>query len=275
MKQGSFKALSFTISLILLAGMPVFSAFGDESVVSLESIVIETFSRDSLDATHWYYGPSTRWYSGSAEHEMGNDHFQWDVRASRFTTQYADNIFPDMAYVPSWPIALHGIRRNQDAVLSLGVRGAFDRRGHNWVDIFPTQDAEPFEIPLPGRVAEIDMWVWGSNLNYELEAVFRDHQGMIHTVPMGNLAYTGWRNLSVKIPSNIPQGRRIQPTMAPLRFVKFRVWTAPLERVDDFYIYFNNFKVLTDNFVNFFDGDDLANPDWVRSIWNNTNGEAP
>jgi hypothetical protein len=40
-----------------------------------------------------------------------------------------------------------------------------------------------------------------------------------------------------------------------------------LERVDNFYIYFNQFKILTDTFETYFDGNDLADPARVQELW--------
>jgi hypothetical protein len=90
---------------------------------------------------------------------------------------------------------------------------------------------------------------------------------MIHSIDMGSLAFAGWRNLRVNIPDRIPQSRRVLPRYAGLHFVKFRIWTAPNESVDDFFVYFNQMQVLTDTFEAHFDGNDLADPDNVRALW--------
>ena len=73
--------------------------------------------------------------------------------------------------------------------------------------------------------------------------------------------------MRIKIPTSIAQSKRIQPRLASLSFVKFRIWTTPLERVDNFYIYLNHFKILTDTFESLFDGDELADPDRVQELW--------
>jgi hypothetical protein len=172
-------------------------------------------------------------------------------------------------------VALFGINRNNLDIHSLGLWGKFDRRGYNWIDLYPSVpgsgqggiDPEPFEIPMPGRIQSLDLWVWGSNLNYYIEAYFRDYQGIVHAVYLGDLAFQGWKNLRVKIPNSIPQSKRVLPVYAGLSFVKFRIWTTPAERVDNFYIYFNQWKVLTDTFETNFDGDDLADPDNIQQIW--------
>jgi len=41
----------------------------------------------------------------------------------------------------------------------------------------------------------------------------------------------------------------------------------PTERVDNFFIYFNQLKVLTDTFETLFDGNDLADPVRVQELW--------
>jgi hypothetical protein len=260
MRQGSFKALVFAFSLILMAGTAVFSAFGDENTVAYEAYVLEAF--DGNSDHEWVVGAKTRQYN-----------YSWALDASKFASQ-ADNgeSFPRLTYVASWPLALFGANRENMDLKSLGIWGRFDRRGYNWVDVYPvSDDGEPFEIPVPGRASYFDMWVWGANLNYYIEIYVRDYQGVVHTINLGSIAFTGWKNMQVRVPSNIPQSKRIQPRLESLTFVKFRIWTTPLERVDNFYIYFDQFKVLTDTFESLFDGDELADPDRVQELWASTN----
>jgi hypothetical protein len=128
-----------------------------------------------------------------------------------------------------------------------------------------------FEIPLPGRVSYLDMWVWGSNLDYYIEAYIRDFQGVVHNIRMGNIGYTGWKNLRGRIPNNIAQAKRVLPRRAGLTFVKFRIWTQPTEPVNDFYIYIDQFKILTDMFESLYDGDELADPERVQELWASSN----
>jgi hypothetical protein len=84
---------------------------------------------------------------------------------------------------------------------------------------------------------------------------------------MGTLSYTGWRDLRTAVPANIPQTKRLQPRLASLDFLKFRIWTAPNEEVENFFIYFDQFKVLTDTFETLYDGDALANPTRINELW--------
>ena len=271
MKQGSFRAVRLLVFLLVIFVMTAFSIFGDELTVDLESIILETF--DGSTEHQWSHGGKTFNYE-----------FEWIADASKFSSTIDDEKYPKLTYVPSWPMALFGTNRDGKELKSLGIWGKFDRRGYNWIDIYPVksgsgedgkeskegeegEDPEPFEIPIPGRIQYLDMWVWGSNLNYYLEAYFRDHQGVVHSLYMGNLGYQGWKNLRVRIPTSIPQHKRVLPRLAGLTFVKFRIWTTPVERVDNFYVYFDQMKVLTDTFESLFDGDELADPDEVQKLW--------
>jgi hypothetical protein len=242
MKHGSFIA----VCLIFLACVAVSSAFGDEYTVNLESKVLDSFDGDS--------------------------NYTWKTVASKFATQTDGETFPRLSYVAAWPAALFGSNREGKDLKSLGVWGRFDRRGYNWIDIYPVakdggDDAPPAEIPIPGRAQYLDVWVWGSNLNYYIEAYIRDYLGVVHTLHLGNIGYQGWRNLRTLIPSNIPQAKRVLPRLASLSLVKFRIWTQPVEQVSNFYIYFDEVKVLTDMFESMYDGDELADPSRVEELW--------
>jgi hypothetical protein len=262
MKQGSFRTVRLVVFLFLMLSITGFSAFGDENTIDYLSIVLDDFSGRT---THqWEFGGKTYEYE-----------FEWAVDASKFASVVSGEQFPKLTRVEAWPMALYGLNKSSLDLKSLGIWGKFDRRGYNWIDVYPSvpgsgqngEDPEPFEIPIPGRVQYLDMWVWGSNLNYYMEAYFRDYQGVVHSLHLGNLGYQGWRNLKIKIPTSIPQFKRVLPRYAGLTFVKFRIWTTPGERVDNFYVYFNQMKVLTDTFESLFDGDDLVDPDNIQRIW--------
>ena len=247
MKQFSFKI----ICLVILACIAVFSGFGDDVTNSYETKILETFNG------------------------TGDSPYTWKTQASRFITSMDGVTYPVLAYIDAWPTAAFGYNRSPDSpqLRSLGLHGKFDRQSYNWIDLYPvlTDDPEgkPYEIPLPGRIQNFDMWVWGSNLRFYIELYIRDYQGVVHCLKLGDISYTGWQNLKVNVPTNIRQSRRILPSFAGLHFVKFRIWTQPTERVDNFYIYFKQLKVLTDVFESFFDGNDLADPQNVDRLWAN------
>jgi hypothetical protein len=276
MKHSSFRI----ICLILLAGLTL-GAFGQDNTVNLESKVIESFynSEDTLFV----------WQKEASRFAVGKDSADKDNASFANFGLEGGDFYPKLNFFEVWPMALHRTNRDQKELRSLGIWGKFKRQGYNWIDIYPTlksagDNAEPYEIPLPGHIRYLDMWVWGSNLNYYIEAFIRDEQGIIHTLYLGSLAFQGWKNLRVQVPNAIPQRRRIilDPTSAAtlsavdknsiyLKFVKFRSWTTPREQVANFYVYFHQFRVMTDVYERIFDGDELADPDWIRENWETGN----
>jgi len=260
MKQGRFRAVRLAAFLLITLAIMVFPVYGNP--IDLVSIVIDRL--DGSTTSEWSFGGRTFSYE-----------FEWAVDASRFATVINNERWPRLTFVEAWPMALFGTNRENADLRSLGVWGRFDRRGHNWIDVFPVvpgtggggENPVPFEIPIPGQIRYMDMWVWGSNHNFYIEAYFRDHRGVVHTVPMGSIGFQGWRNVRARIPNHIPQTRRTIPTYAGLHFVKFRIWTTPLENVGNFFVYFNQLKILTDVFQTLFDGNDLADPERVMELW--------
>jgi hypothetical protein len=244
MKQHSVRAFVITVALIVGYG----SLFADEITTVLESKPIALSMDKDADGKQ-IYG-------------------EWFVGYSKFATKG----FPKIGDVPSGPVALYGVKSSGADVKSLGVAMLFDRKGYNWVDIVPGTKEAPKEIPIPGRAEWLSMWVWSGNFDYYLEAYVRDFKGVIHTLHLGDLTFTGWKSLRVSIPETVPQSMRYAPKLMPLTLVKFRIWTKPtevvviptatpntpdIERAVKFY--FNNVIVLTDTFETLYDGDALEN----------------
>ena len=188
------------------------------------------------------------------------DAVQWDVRASWGGESAA-------AYKNAWPDALHPRNVDGSGLQVLCVRSQFDRGGYNTIEIIPVRDAdgggqEPNPISVPGRVQSFHMWVWGANYNYTIEIHLRDHQGIDHTIPLGSLKFSGWKRLTARVPGNIQQVQPQLPRLQGLKLTKLVILTLPGERVDNFFVYFDEFSVLTDTFETPFDGVDL-----VESVW--------
>ncbi len=189
---------------------------------------------------------------------------EWTVSASRFTKEG----FPQLkSGIEGIPAALTGAYPSAENKYIFGVRSIFTRRGYNKVWIYPSE-----EIVIPGRAMRLDAWVWGGNYYYNLEAHVRDYTGVVYKLPLGSLHFIGWRNLNIDIPKQIPQEMRYLPMEKPLTFVRFVIWTEPTERVDDFVIYFDHLKILTDVYKERFDGDILA--DTSRDIWSSNSETA-
>ncbi len=245
------------LSLILFAGtlLSVVPVWADEVTQRLESIVLDTFDSES----------ERTWVENGVEKKETRI---WVVRGSKFTVEG----FPKMAFPEAWPTALFDTNPDNLPLKVLGINGGFDRLGYNYVEFFPaTKDAEgtvvsqPLRIPGVGK--SIDIWVWGSMFRYNLEVHIRDSRGIPYVLELGNLWFRGWRNLSVRIPTHIPQSQIYLPNYLGLTLTKFVVRTDPGEKVDNFFVYFDNLKVLSDMHSSPFDGRDLARPEVTNRIW--------
>jgi hypothetical protein len=196
----------------------------------------------------------------------------WIVQGSK----YATKDFPQMQLVRAWPEALYGRNKDNKTLFALGVHGKFDRKSYNFIEIIPAaKDSsgklQPKGVPIPGRVKSIDMWVWGANFNYTMDVHLRDFQGIDHVLHMGSLLFAGWKDMSTTISGAIPQARKYIPRYAGLELTKIVIWTAPDEKVDDFYFFIDEINVITDLFETRFDGEDLADPDSLNTLWQQGN----
>jgi hypothetical protein len=240
MKKGG----TLIVSLIFFACLSVASLFADASTLALESIVVETFDGDSS--------------------------YEWVTDGIKYASK------KDYGLFPVYPQALYRTAADAEGKQAFGLNGQFQRRGYNWIDIYPVSRENPdggaVEIPLSGLVRQLDVWVWGSNLNHRLEVYLRDYTGMIHRIDLGSLKFLGWRNLHAMIPPNFPMSDRALPVKSvSSEFVKFRLWTDPYERVNEFYLYLDHLKVLSDIFATRFDGDELADTDKAQELWAGVN----
>ncbi len=237
----------FILAMCLI--MPI-TAFAD-SLITKEAIVVESFDGEGLTNN-----------GGSGNPVI------WKAEGSKFSTEG----YPKSAYANAFPIDLFGASPENEADLnSFALLGSYTRKGYNYLAMIPGAGegdewvADP--LVLPGKVEYIDLWVWGSNFNYSLEVHIIDFEGIVHVLELGSLKHSGWKHLYVKVPSSIKQSRQYLPYFAGLKLTKLVVRTDPEERVDQFYLYIDQLKVLTDTHVSNFDGNDLTSQDKIDEIW--------
>lgn len=244
MRRGRLVSL---LLIILLGG----SVVADEVTTNWQAVVLEDFD----DA-------ESRWIV------RGGKYLAVDDGESDYDYPFAYQIVRDI-----WPEAMG--RPDAEVPGVLGVQASFTRRGYNYLEFIPVEaddDADgqpvPRGIPIPGQPISIDLWVWGSMYDYYLEVQLRDLRGIVHTVEIGHLGYPGWKNLSARIPNNIPRTATLFGDRGNMELVKVVLWTRPDEAVDGFHVYLDQIKVLTDTFETPFDGEGLTDPDFVQNTWN-------
>lgn len=250
----------FLSGLLLLVTLSTGFLFADEKTLKLESYVVDSFDG-----------------AGSAVHDDGSP-IVWEVRGSKFSTEG----FPRKTYVPNeWPDDLFGPNPdNADSLQVFGINCRFNRMGYNQVEIIPgTGEGDNWEskpIVLEGRIQTVDLWVWGSRYNYNIEMHFMDYQGLAYRLDLiqsdnkrdvGSINFSGWKNMYLDIPSYIKQSVVYQPEFKGLRLTKIVVHTHPTENVNNFYVYLDHLKVLTDRHESYYDGFGLTDPGRIEEIW--------
>jgi Flagellar filament outer layer protein Flaa len=239
MRKGSILIICLTVFFLLV--LP--SVMADSATENLESRILESFDPENRTS-------------------------DWLVVGSKFTTEG----FPKQTYTEAWPEAIFGSNQDEKDLQVLGVNVKWDRKGYNYIEIIPVkEDADgntvPNPISIPGRAKKLDLWVWCSDFDFYFEVHIRDTNGVVHVLNMGSLAEIGWNNFYTEIPGRIAQTGNYVPFLKTLELVKVVIWTKPTENVSNFFVYFDQIKVLTDTFITRFDGDDLASQGSEAKIW--------
>lgn len=202
------------------------------------------------------------------------DGAKWTVNSSRYVAEG----YPKFGYFPGIPNSLK-VFQKEDAPEPkvFGVRTAYNRKGDNWFEIVRMKDDKIDEYNFVGIVDHLDFWVWGANYLYYLEVMVRDSNGRVHVLPAGNLAFKGWKNVIVKIPTWMPQQSKLRSGPHYMTFVGFRIRTDSNEYVDDFTIYFDKIQYMTNSLSYIYDGYELNENDFAdaetASSSNNEQGE--
>ena len=239
MRKGSILIICLVVFFLLV--LP--SVMADSATENLESRILESFDPESRTT-------------------------EWLVVGSKFITEG----FPKQTYTEAWPEAIFGSNQDGKDLQVLGINAKWDRKGYNNIEIIPVKEDSdgntvPNPISIPGRAKKLDLWVWCSDFDYYFEVHVRDTNGVVHVLNMGGLAKIGWNNFYTDIPGYIAQTGKYVPYLKSLELVKIVIWTKPTENVSNYFVYFDQIKILTDTFITRFDGDGLAGKESAAEIW--------
>jgi len=141
------------------------------------------------------------------------------------------------------------------------VLGAKIEHLHRAVTSFSISPTQP--LPVPGITKTLSIWVVGRNVKHQLFVVVEDQFNNKAKIPLGDLAFAGWKKLTAAIPPNIRQNDPRYPSKAGLSIVSLVVETDPAETYGSYYIYFDDLRAVTDLFTeNNRDSDDMVDTSW-------------
>ena len=141
------------------------------------------------------------------------------------------------------------------------VIGAKIEHLHRAVTSFSISPTQP--LPIPGITKTISIWVVGRNVKHQLYVILDDSFGNRAKVPMGDLAFTGWKKLTAAVPPNIRQVDPRYPSKSGVSVRSFVIETDPAETFGTYYIYFDDLRAYSDLFAE----DNRDADDMVDTVW--------
>lgn len=152
------------------------------------------------------------------------------------------------------------IQAEQDAGISepdkfvLGVKASFFHRGPAEILIKPSRP-----IAVEGIVKTLSVWVIGRNFNHELKVWLEDAFGNTAILTMGKLNFTGWKRLTVPLPTTLVQQDSHYGQKSGIRIKGFIIEADMMETYGRYYVYFDDLRAVTDLFpIEVRDEDDMA-----------------
>ena len=124
------------------------------------------------------------------------------------------------------------------------VLGAKIQHTHRAVTSFAISPTRPLQVP--GIAKTISIWVVGRNVKHQLYILIDDQFGNRAKIPMGDLAFTGWKKLTAAIPQNIRQTDPRYLSKTGVSIVSLLVETDTAETYGTYYIYFDDLRATTD-----------------------------
>jgi hypothetical protein len=126
----------------------------------------------------------------------------------------------------------------------LGIKVEFFKRGNNQFTLTPVRP-----LPVEGITKTISLWVVGRNSPHMLKLLLSDNFGNRAEVTMGKLNFTGWKKMTVAIPTSIVQRDYHYNNKMGIKIEGFRIECDPKEAYGSYYIYFDALRATTDLFA--------------------------
>lgn len=148
-----------------------------------------------------------------------------------------------------------GIKEEDSYVL--GVKSEFFGRTTTTLSIEPVRP-----LAVPGITKTISVWVVGRNFNHRLSVVVQDFFGHRSVLPMGKLNFTGWKKMTVAVPSVIEQKNPHYTNQIGIKILGFVVEPEMTETYGSYFVYFDDLRVVTDLF-----SEEERDPDDIADNW--------
>lgn len=140
---------------------------------------------------------------------------------------------------------------------ALGVKAEFFGRANTTISVEPSRP-----IAVPGIAKLISVWVIGRNFNHVLKVVVEDNFGNRCVLPMGKMNFSGWKKLTVAVPPNLVQRNPHYSNLLGIKIIGFVVEPELTETYGNYFIYFDDLRVVSDLF-----SEESRDPDDLPDNW--------
>lgn len=129
----------------------------------------------------------------------------------------------------------------------LGVKVQFFRRGINSIYLTAVRP-----LPVEGVSKTLSVWVAGRNQDHDIFVLIQDYFGHSYELYLGNLGFSGWKQMTVAVPPSpdgehgIVQSSAYYGDRPGLRIVGFRIDCNPMLARGTYFIYFDDLRAVTD-----------------------------
>lgn len=139
----------------------------------------------------------------------------------------------------------------------LGVKAEFFGRTNTTLSV---EAIRP--LTCPGITKTISVWVIGRNNNHKLGVVCEDYFGHRAVLPMGKLNFSGWKQLTVAVPTTLEQRNPHYNNRMGIKILGFVIEPELTETYGSYYVYLDDLRVVTDLFA-----DQNRDPDDIADNW--------
>lgn len=237
-----------------------------ESSKKVESFLLDSFEKEGDWKIRFSKYRSKFWDSNYHMKNMDKNFYSKNENWIKWIKSNSSNkFFSKINLIP--PTVLNRNSNNKgDTILS--IRGEWDKKGYNWLIIYPSSqrygdifyknskafikdkyindssnDGQNFII-FPGEVESLSVFVWSIGYPYKIEAHFFDYTQAYHSI-LGDkdLGHFGWQEINFNIPKNISQKSKYFPYSIPLKFLGFKIFTKNKDPYKGFFAYLDHIKV--------------------------------
>ncbi len=125
----------------------------------------------------------------------------------------------------------------------LGAKIQFYKRGYVSFFIRPERP-----LPVEGISKTLSLWVVGRNTPHVLKVLISDQFGHKAEITMGKLNFSGWKKMTVAIPTTIIQRDYHYINRQGIKIEGLRVDCDPAETYGSYFLYIDDMRAVTDLF---------------------------